>query len=99
MAEHDFLKPHEKLKAWVACHELALVVYRCTREWPSVERFGLTAQVRRAGYSAAANVVEGAAKRGLREFRRHLDIALESLAEVGYALRLARDLGYLRREQ
>ena len=35
-------------------------------------------------------------KRGPREFRRYLDIARGSLAEVQSLIRLARDLGYMR---
>jgi four helix bundle protein len=93
------LKRHERLHAWVACHEVALAVYRASGDWPARERYGLTSQVRRAAYSAGANIAEGAAKRGPREFRRHLDVTLGSLAEVAYGLQLARDLGYLRREQ
>ena len=45
--------------------------------------------------SAPANIAEGAAKRGGREFRRYSDIALGSLAEVSYLLMLAKDLGLL----
>ena len=86
---------HEGLKSWVACHELALLIYRLTSRWPSDERFGLISQARRAGYSAAANIAEGSAKRGAREFRRFLDIALGSISELTYILRLARDLGYI----
>ena len=89
------LKRHERLQAWCACHEMALAVYHHSRAWPASERYGLTSQVRRAAYSAAANIAEGAAKRGPQEFRRHLDVALGSLPEIDYALRLARDLGYL----
>jgi len=59
------------------------------------ERFGLTSQARRAAFSAAANIVEGAAKRGRAEFRRFLDISLGSLAELGYILCLARELEFL----
>jgi four helix bundle protein len=40
-------------------------------------------------------VVEGSAKHGRAEFRRYLDISLGSLAEVGYLLRVVRDLGIL----
>jgi four helix bundle protein len=92
-------KRHEGLKSWVACHELALVVYRVTRGWPSSERYGLTSQARRAAYSASANIAEGSAKRGTREFRRFLDISLGSLTELSYIFLLARDLGYLKTEE
>ena len=88
-------KRHEQLKAWVACHELALAVYRFTGSWPREEQYSLTAQVRRAAYGAAANIAEGSAKRGNREFRRFLDMSLGSLSELSYFLLLSRDLGYL----
>ena len=89
---------HERLKAWVACHELVLSVYRASATWPSAERYGLTSQARRAAYSTAANIAEGSAKRGSREFRRFLDIGLGSISELTYILRLAKDLGYLKPE-
>ena len=87
-------KRYERIKAWQACHDLVLSIYRLTERWPDRERFGLVVQTRRAAFSAAANIAEGAAKRGPREFRRFLDTAVGSLAELSYALRLARELGY-----
>jgi four helix bundle protein len=71
---------------------LVLAIYRTSARFPREELYGLTSQVRRAGYSAAANIAEGSAKRGAREFRRYLGISLASLSEVAYALRLVRDL-------
>ena len=65
---------------------------------PQAERFGLTIQVRRAALSVPTNIAEGAAKRGSREFRRFLDIALGSLAELSYLLRFSRDYGLLTEE-
>jgi four helix bundle protein len=76
-------------------HELALEIYRVTEKWPVGERYGLTAQLRRAALSAPTNIAEGSAKRGPREFRRYLDIALGSLSEVSYLLRFNRDRGVL----
>ena len=70
-------------------------MYRCTKTWPSDERFGLVSQVRRSAFSVPVNIVEGSARRGKAEFRKFLDYAYASLAEVGYTLRFARDLGYL----
>jgi four helix bundle protein len=92
------MMPYEKRDAWKRCHELVLAVYAATRDWPRFEVYGLTSQVRRAAVSAAANIAEGAAKRGPREFRRYLDISFGSLSEVSYLLRLARDLQYLTEE-
>ena len=92
------MMPYERLRAWQKCHELVLAVYRCTKLWPKEEIYGLTSQVRRATYSAAANIVEGAAKRGVNEYRRFLDMAVASLHEVSYILRIAKDLGLGARE-
>jgi four helix bundle protein len=89
-------KRHQGLRSWVACHELVLSVYRVTASWPKPEQYGLIAQARRAAFSAAANIAEGSAKRGAREFRRYLDTSLGSLAELSYILLLAKDLGYLK---
>ena len=89
---------YERFAAWRECHALALEVYRATRVFPKDELYGLTSQARRAAFSAAVNIVEGSAKRGSAEFRRLLDISLESLTELGYTLRLSRELGILAEE-
>lgn len=88
------MRPYENLAAWRTAHALALAIYRVTEHFPPVERYGLTSQMRRAAYSAAANIAEGYAKRGRRELRRFLDISLGSLEEIAYATRLAHDYRY-----
>src|SRR2546421_9498164 len=87
------MAPYERFAAWRECHALALEVYRATRSFPKEELYGLTSQARRAAFSAAANIVEGSARRGSAEFRRFLDISLGSLTELGYTLRISRELG------
>jgi four helix bundle protein len=89
------MKKYERLLAWQRARELVLAVYSATGGWPDSERYGLTSQVRRASVSVAANIAEGAAKQGPKEFRRFLDIAIGSLAEVGCLLTLAHDLTFL----
>jgi four helix bundle protein len=86
---------YERLDAWQKCHELVLITYRVSVNWPATERFGLTVQARRAAVSAAANIAEGAARSGRREFKHFLQIAFGSLTELAYLFRLANDLGYL----
>jgi four helix bundle protein len=90
--------PYERFQAWKTCHELTLAVYRKTQDWPQRELYGLTAQARLSAFSAAANIAEGSAKRGGREFRRYLDISLGSLSELSYTFTLAKDLGLLHQE-
>ena len=91
--------PYERFEAWKRGHELVLVVYQATASWPKSEQYGLVAQSRRAAFSVVANIVEGSAKRGSREFRRFLDVSLGSFAELTYCLHLARDLKYLSIEE
>jgi len=92
------MAPYERFAAWRECHALALKVYRATRGFPKDELYGLTSQARRAAFSAAANIVEGSAKRGSMEFRRFLDVSLGSLTELGYTLRVSKELGLLTEE-
>lgn len=99
MCELAWMQPYERFHAWRACHELNLLIAAETDGWPKSERFELSAQLRRAAWSAAANIAEGSAKRGPREFRRFLDISLGSLAEVGYGLRFALDRRLLSEER
>lgn len=92
------MMPYEKFQAWKVSHELALAVYRVTENWPKAERYELTSQTRRAALCAPTNIAEGAAKRGSREFRRYVDIALGSLSELSYLLLFSKDRGILDEE-
>jgi len=93
------MQPHERLQVWVKAHRLFLDIHSATKKWPREERFELTSQVRRAAFSVPANIVEGASRRGPKQFRQFLDQARGSLAEAGYGLLAARDLGYLTADQ
>ena len=93
------MPPFEDLRAWRLSHQVVLGVYRATTGWPARELYGLTSQARRAAFSIAANISEGVAKRGQREFRRFLDNALGSTSELCYILLVARDLELLSRHE
>ena len=70
------MMPYERLEAWQSCHALCLETYHVTASFPKSELCGLTSQMRRAAFSAPANLAEGSAKRGAREFRRYIDSCL-----------------------
>ena len=55
----------------------------------------LADQMRRAAYSVALNIAEGAARKGSKEFRRFLDMARGSLSELQSALEISDEMGYL----
>ena len=70
-------------------------IYSITRRFPSDERFGLTAQIRRASVSIPSNIGEGARRKRVKAFLHHLDIALGSQAEVEVQLEIGRRLGFI----
>ena len=70
-------------------------VYRVTSQFPAQERFGLTAQLRRAAVSIPSNIGEGKRRKRQRAFLYHLDIALGSQGEVEVQLEIARRLGFI----
>ena len=86
---------HQKLKAWQHAQRLAVECVKAARRFPQYEQEALADQLRRACYSVPLNIAEGSARRGTREYRRYLDTAWASLAEVQTALEIARDVGYL----
>lgn len=85
---------HERLEAFQLADHLALVVYRATAHFPREERFGMTAQLRRAVASIPTNIVEGSARRTQREYLHFLHIAYGSAAETLYLLQLSRKLEF-----
>lgn len=86
------------LKVWQQAMTLVEDVYRVTSRFPADERFGLTAQIRRAAVSIPSNIGEGRRRKRQRVYLHHLDIALGSQGEVEVQLEIARRLGFLSAE-
>lgn len=87
---------YRSLKAWQHAQRLAIACAKAARGFPEYEQSALADQLRRACYSVPLNIAEGCVKQGSREFRRYLDSARGSLAEVETALEMARELEYIR---
>jgi four helix bundle protein len=77
-------RDHHKLRVFTLADELAIDMYRSTKDFPTNERFGLQSQLRRSAISVAANIVEGCARRTPGEYRSFLNIATASSAETAY---------------
>lgn len=93
------MQDFKELKVWQKAHQLALDAYQMTSRFPREEMFGLTSQIRRAAVSIAANIAEGRSRGGDGDFKRFLQIAQGSAAELDYELLLARELHYITPEQ
>ena len=83
------------LDVWQKAHQLVLIVYRVTKEFPADERYGLVSQMRRAAVSVAANIAEGFKRRGQADKIRFYNTSETSLEELKYYFILSRDLGYI----
>jgi len=65
-----------------------------TGKFPADERFGLTAQLRRAAVSIPSNIAEGQGRRSGGAFRQHVSIARGSLLEVETQTLISVRLGF-----
>lgn len=86
---------YRDLVAWRRSVDLVTDIYLKTRSFPNAERFGLTAQIRRAAVSISSNIAEGQGRCTTGEFRQFLGHARGSLLEVETQLVIARNLGFL----
>jgi four helix bundle protein len=93
------MMPYERFTAWKLCHRLNLALCRAAKNWDKKGHSELKWQTYRAAWSAPANIVEGSTKRGAREFRRFLDITMGSLAEISYALLVAKEMDLVTEEE
>ena len=83
------------LRVTARARALASSVYRATGDFPLGERFGLTAQMRRAAVSIGSNIAEGCGRSGDKEFVHFLHIALGSVSELEFQAIVASDLELL----
>lgn len=72
---------YQDLDVWQRAMMLAEKAYQITASFPKSEMFGLTNQIRRAASSVPANIAEGWARNGDKEFLYFLRIAHGSLRE------------------
>jgi len=89
LAHHSLVAWHRADDLFIRLHQLSL------KAFPAFERFELGAQLRRAAFSVAVNIVEGFAHKLGRARLNFLKHSQASLAEVGYCVHAAQRLGYV----
>lgn len=90
------LRNYRDLIVWQKAMSLVEEIYALSGRFPSDERFGLIAQIRRAAVSVPSNIAEGQARNSTREFVQFISHAEGSLAEVDTQLTLSQRLGFCR---
>jgi len=84
------------LIAWQKAHKLTLDIYDLSKNFPTSEMYGLTAQLRKSAVAIGANIMEGHKRATQQEFAHYVNIAHSALEETIYLLLLAHDLKYLK---
>lgn len=77
---------------WQKSMELAIEVYKLTKDFPREEVYGLTSQIRRSAVSIPSNIAEGHGRLNRRVFQQFLGIARGSTYELQTQLDLAKAL-------
>jgi four helix bundle protein len=80
--DEGFVQSYRDLRVWCESMLLAEMCYRHTRGFPADERFGLTAQIRRAAASIPANIAEGYGREQTGSYVQFLRVAQGSCKEV-----------------
>ena len=67
-------------------------IYKLTQNFPEIEKFGLTSQLRRSAVSIPSNIAEGFGRRLPKEFIRFLRISISSLFELQTQLEICKSI-------
>lgn len=92
------MRDYKNYTVWQDGHQLTMIIYNLTKQFPKEELFGLTSQLRRATSSVPTNIAEGCGRESDADFRRFLIMAHGSATEVEYLLFLSFELEYTSKE-
>ena len=85
----------QNLRVWQLAKNLAVRIYKLTRNPKLSKDFGLKDQIQRAAVSVPANISEGDELGTNKQSIRHFYIAKGSTAELLTQLIIAQEIGYL----
>ncbi|WP_405383840.1 four helix bundle protein [Maribacter sp. LLG6340-A2] len=89
---------YTELEVWKESRVLANLVYKVSQQFPKVEMYGLTNQIRRCAVSVPSNIAEGCGRRTSADTIQFLHISRGSLYELETQLFIALDQQYLIKE-
>ncbi len=89
------MQDFRNLKVWQKSHNLALLVYKATSDFPREELFGLRNSLRKTSVEIPAYISEGCGKPSDTEFKRSIFTAVAFANRLEYYAFLAFDLKML----
>lgn len=92
------MQNYKELEVWQKAIALTTETYKLTRTFPDSEKFGLTAQIRRAATSVPANIAEGWGRGSTKEYIQFLLVARGSLMELETHFKVSGNIGYLQQQ-
>lgn len=94
-----FIQKFTDLEVWKKAHELTLLVYKLSKGFPKDESFGLKSQIRRAVVSIESNIAEGFSRFHYKDRCNFYYQSRGSVSEVQTQLIIAKDLGFISRQE
>lgn len=88
---------YRELKIWENAIEVCVEIYQLLNQFPQIEKYNLSSQMRKSAVSIPSNIAEGAGRTTDKDFVRFLGIALGSSFElhtqiiISYKLKLIND--------
>uniref|UniRef100_UPI00321737AF four helix bundle protein n=1 Tax=uncultured Draconibacterium sp. TaxID=1573823 RepID=UPI00321737AF len=89
----------ERLIIWQKAIEFGEDINSVASNFPTIEMYNLSSQIRRAADSVALNISEGSILQSTSEYRRFLGYSIRSLAEVVTCLHKAKLREYISTEK
>ena len=76
------VRTFKDLLVWQKAMDLSVEIYRLTKNYPSDERYGLTAETRKTSRSVPYNIAEGHKRSTTADYIRFLSISQGSVGEL-----------------
>ncbi len=70
-------------------------IYKCSKDFPEEEKFGLTSQMRRCSVSIPSNIAEGWGRFSRKNYIQFLRISRGSLYELETQIIITKELNYI----
>lgn len=85
---------YQDLDVWKQSRQLVSEVYRLCKLLPKDEQFGLVSQLRRCAVSIPSNIAEGYHRSSRKEYRRFIQPAYASCAELETQIMMVQRLSF-----